>query len=196
MASGRAADGSSRKTSVHSPDRIDAGYAAGDVVPTSYDSLVAKALVSENDREDSLVAAQRELSRICVDGIRTNLGLHVAVAGDADFRDGQASVDWLERRLDSLLESGRAEDDIWAAAAIAFASHNPFGGVVARWFGAGETGIWLEDDVERRHVQLPHPREPRPGRGRAHGSNSVSSVSREITVTSRQMVGQTNCMSL
>ena len=62
--------------------RVDAGYTAGMTVPQSYDSLIAKLIVTGADRPQALARARRALAEFEVGGMPTVLPFHRAVIED------------------------------------------------------------------------------------------------------------------
>jgi len=76
--------------------RVDAGYAEGDVVTPHYDPLIAKLIVSGRSREEAIGRAERALERFRVEGIRTNVPLHLRIVRDRTFQDGALDTRFLE----------------------------------------------------------------------------------------------------
>ena len=65
--------------------RVDEGYRSGMTVPGSFDSLVAKVIVSGADREQALARSRRALAEMVVAGMPTVLPFHRAVLDDPAF---------------------------------------------------------------------------------------------------------------
>jgi acetyl-CoA/propionyl-CoA carboxylase biotin carboxyl carrier protein len=80
--------------------RVDEGYHAGMTVPGSFDSLVAKLIVSGTDREQALARSRRALKELELDGMPTVVPFHRAVLDDPAFTavDGRFGVHtrWIE----------------------------------------------------------------------------------------------------
>ncbi|HVL88573.1 MAG TPA: acetyl-CoA carboxylase biotin carboxylase subunit, partial [Candidatus Thermoplasmatota archaeon] len=68
--------------------RTDAGVYPGFVVPSAYDSLLAKLVVWDNDRAAAIERATRALGAFHVGSTTTNLPFHRAVVGLEAFRRG------------------------------------------------------------------------------------------------------------
>lgn len=68
--------------------RVDAGYQAGDSVPSFYDSLVAKVITHAPDRPAALARLAEALDRTRIAGIETNRPWLRAVLDDERFRSG------------------------------------------------------------------------------------------------------------
>lgn len=80
--------------------RLDSGVTAGDVVSGSFDSLLAKIVVTGRDRAEALARARRALDEFEVAGLPTVLPFHRAVVREPAFtaEDGTFSVftRWIE----------------------------------------------------------------------------------------------------
>lgn len=79
--------------------RIDSHLYNGYVVPPNYDSLIAKLIVSANDREDARVRLIRALEEMVVSGIDTNLEMHIELLKDKNFITGDFDISYLENRF-------------------------------------------------------------------------------------------------
>jgi len=67
---------------------VDAGYRAGNVVTPSYDSLLAKLIVSADSRAGALELARSALAGFVIDGPRTTLDFHRDLVESAEFISG------------------------------------------------------------------------------------------------------------
>ena len=80
--------------------RVDEGYRTGMTVPGSFDSLVAKIIVTGADRTQALARSRRALRELEVEGMPTVLPFHRAVLDDPAFvaADGNFGVHtrWIE----------------------------------------------------------------------------------------------------
>jgi acetyl-CoA/propionyl-CoA carboxylase biotin carboxyl carrier protein len=65
--------------------RVDSGVVAGDVISGSFDSLLAKLIVTGIDRKDALAKARRALNEFQVVGLPTVLPFHQLVVNDPAF---------------------------------------------------------------------------------------------------------------
>ncbi len=77
--------------------RVDSHLYSGYVVPSHYDSLVAKLIVYGSTRHECLMRMRRALGEYVIGGIETNLPLHRRLLLNQDFLDGRYDVHWLER---------------------------------------------------------------------------------------------------
>lgn len=138
------------------PARIDAGYARGDTVPGSYDSLLAKVIGHGANREEALARTRASLGALGIEGVTTNARFVERVLRHPDFVRGAATVDWFDSTLAELL-APRVPVEHWAAAA-AFLAQGSHGGADpwqgARWIGAGGAVAWLSSGPERSTVEV------------------------------------------
>ncbi|HUP21732.1 MAG TPA: acetyl-CoA carboxylase biotin carboxylase subunit [Thermoanaerobaculia bacterium] len=77
--------------------RVDTHAYEDYVFPPHYDSLIAKLIVSGEDRDEAIARAARALDAFVVEGIHTTLPLHRRIVRDADFRAGRLSTRFMER---------------------------------------------------------------------------------------------------
>ena len=78
--------------------RVDAGYVEGDTVPGSFDSLLAKLVVTGASRREAIERSRRALAEFVVDGMPTILPFHRAVMDDPAFTGDAFGVHtrWIE----------------------------------------------------------------------------------------------------
>ncbi len=89
--------------------RVDSGVVAGDVISGSFDSLLAKLIVTGTDRKDALAKARRALSEFQVVGLPTVLPFHQLVVNDPAFApegDEPFSIytSWIETEFNNTIE--------------------------------------------------------------------------------------------
>ena len=79
--------------------RVDAGVDAGSQVPGTFDSLMAKLIVTGATREQAVARARRALKEFRIEGLPTVLPFHRAVMAHPDFVSGDAfkvHTRWIE----------------------------------------------------------------------------------------------------
>jgi acetyl-CoA/propionyl-CoA carboxylase biotin carboxyl carrier protein len=88
--------------------RLDGGYEAGETIPGSFDSLIAKLIVTGRDRTQALERSRRALDEFVVDGMPTVIPFHRAVVSDpAYIGDGEkfdVYTTWIETEFDNRIE--------------------------------------------------------------------------------------------
>jgi len=76
--------------------RLDSGYAQGNLVTPHYDPMIAKLIVSGSTRSETIERALRALESFQVEGIKTNIPLHLRILKDPVFREGRLDTRFLE----------------------------------------------------------------------------------------------------
>jgi acetyl-CoA carboxylase biotin carboxylase subunit len=84
--------------------RWDGGIEPGSQIGLFYDPMLAKLIVWGADRDQAVRRMRRALVDLTILGVETSRDFHVRVMDDPDFQRGDIEVQWLERRLPSLLE--------------------------------------------------------------------------------------------
>jgi acetyl-CoA carboxylase, biotin carboxylase subunit len=77
--------------------RVETALYDGYRVPVHYDPLVAKLIVHGPTRKETLTRARAALREYQVDGIKTNIPLHLKILHDPDFIRGEFATDFLSR---------------------------------------------------------------------------------------------------
>jgi acetyl-CoA carboxylase biotin carboxylase subunit len=78
---------------------LDAGYEQGNTVTPYYDPLIAKLIVSGKDRMQALERAGLALRSFRIEGIKTNIPLHLRILENPAFRSGELSTAFLDRSV-------------------------------------------------------------------------------------------------
>jgi acetyl-CoA/propionyl-CoA carboxylase biotin carboxyl carrier protein len=88
--------------------RVDSGYLAGMAVPGSFDSLVAKIVVTGADRAQAIQRSRRALAETVLDGMPSVIPFHKAVLEDPAYvaADGEFGVHtrWIETEFSTPIE--------------------------------------------------------------------------------------------
>ncbi|MFC7362122.1 biotin/lipoyl-containing protein, partial [Nocardioides astragali] len=93
--------------------RLDGGYDQGETIPGSFDSLIAKLIVTGRDRTQALERSRRALDEFVVDGMPTVIPFHRAVVSDPAYvgastpsGEGEFTVytQWIETEFDNQIE--------------------------------------------------------------------------------------------
>jgi acetyl-CoA/propionyl-CoA carboxylase, biotin carboxylase, biotin carboxyl carrier protein len=93
--------------------RVDAGYVAGDTVPGSFDSLLAKLIVTGTTRAEAIARSRRALAEFEVGGMPTIIAFHRAVLDDPAFTSEPFSIHtrWIETEWTGTVEPYGATTD-------------------------------------------------------------------------------------
>ena len=84
--------------------RVDTHGYEDYVIPPHYDSLVAKLIVHDRNREQAISRMCRALDFFVVEGIHTSIPLHKRILRDPDFIEGKLSTRFMERFLQKQKE--------------------------------------------------------------------------------------------
>ncbi|HZA14517.1 MAG TPA: biotin carboxylase N-terminal domain-containing protein [Myxococcaceae bacterium] len=76
--------------------RVDSGYAEGSVVTPHYDPMIAKLIASGTNRDEAIARAVEALERFAIEGIKTNIPLHLRILRAPAFREGKLDTRFLE----------------------------------------------------------------------------------------------------
>jgi len=96
--------------------RWDGGIESGSEIGLYYDPMLAKLIVWGADREQAITRMRRALVDLVIQGVETSRDFHVRVMDDEEFRRGDIDIQWLERRLPSILERRPPEESVRVAA--------------------------------------------------------------------------------
>ncbi|GAA3471611.1 biotin carboxylase N-terminal domain-containing protein [Nonomuraea roseola] len=144
--------------------RLDSGYEAGMTVPQTFDSLIAKLIVTGRTRTEALERSRRALAEFEIDGMPTVLPFHRAVVADPAFTSEPFSVHtrWIETE--------------WGGGVA------PYSGAVESAEPAARESVTVEVGGKRLEVVLPagfatsapRPTAGRPSRRRAGGATKAA----------------------
>jgi acetyl-CoA carboxylase biotin carboxylase subunit len=99
--------------------RWDGGIEIGSEVGLFYDPMLAKLIVHAPTREAAVQRMHRALLELTIEGVESSRDFHLRVMEDAEFRAGAIEIQWLERRLDSLLKVNPPAATVRTAAVVA-----------------------------------------------------------------------------
>ncbi|MEY8243423.1 MAG: ATP-grasp domain-containing protein, partial [Gammaproteobacteria bacterium] len=87
-------------TSFHMPGgkgvRVDSHAYAGYQIPTYYDSMIGKLIVSASSRERAIIRMERALEECIIEGPKTTIPFHQAIMRDEQFKSGNFDTSYLE----------------------------------------------------------------------------------------------------
>ncbi len=127
--------------------RMDDALRQGDDLVTDYDSMVAKLIVSGEDRTEAIDRSKRALAEYDIEGIVTIIPFHRLMLEDDTFVDGLHTTKYLDERLDhSRLEEAQKKWGTEPASADADEE------VTQRTFTVEVDGKRFEVDLEERGV--------------------------------------------
>lgn len=87
-------------TTLHVPGghgvRVDSHIYAGYVIPSNYDSMVAKLITVAQTREEAINTMERALSEFVVEGVKTTIPFHQQLMRNPDFQKGNYTTKFME----------------------------------------------------------------------------------------------------
>ncbi|HQS66937.1 MAG TPA: acetyl-CoA carboxylase biotin carboxylase subunit [Sulfuricurvum sp.] len=82
--------------------RMDSMAYTNYLIPSNYDSMIAKLIVSGQTWEDCVRKARRALDEFIIEGVPTNIALHRQIVRDQDFIDGKLDTGYLDGKLQTF----------------------------------------------------------------------------------------------
>jgi acetyl-CoA carboxylase biotin carboxylase subunit len=76
--------------------RVDTFVEEGSVIPPYYDSMIAKVIVLDNNRELAIGRARRALEEFEIEGVPTTRDVIHEILGSDEFRSGEYSTSFLD----------------------------------------------------------------------------------------------------
>src|SRR5512135_1112480 len=87
--------------------RVDTAAYNGCVIPSHYDSLVAKLVVHGKDRPEAISKMKRALDEFIIEGIKTTIPFHKRVINDPDFSSGNFNTGFIEKFNSPSVAAGK-----------------------------------------------------------------------------------------
>ena len=120
-----------RVTSYYSPGgigvRIDGAIYKDFIVPSCYDSLIVKLIVTGSTWDETVERMRRALGEFVIRGIKTTIPFHKKVMTDPDFKAGDFDTGYVDRKPELMEYTEHGEPtDIVAAISAAIAVHHGF----------------------------------------------------------------------
>lgn len=79
--------------------RVDTHLYSGYTTPPYYDSLLAKVITFGDTRAEAVARMERALHETVVSGVKTTIPFQQFLLTDQEYRDGKASLDFVERKM-------------------------------------------------------------------------------------------------
>jgi acetyl-CoA carboxylase biotin carboxylase subunit len=79
--------------------RVDTHVYQNYLVPSNYDSMIGKLITYGVTREQAIAKMRIALSEMVVEGIKTNIPLHIDLMNDAAFHQGGTTIHYLSNKL-------------------------------------------------------------------------------------------------
>ena len=79
--------------------RLDTCCYEGYTIPPYYDSMIAKLIAKDNNRDKTIGRMIKALENFTVSGIETNIPFHLLLLNHPDFKDSKINTQWLESKI-------------------------------------------------------------------------------------------------
>ncbi len=79
--------------------RVDSHMYSGYTIPSYYDSLIAKLIVTAPTREKLLKRSERCLQEFTINGVKTTIPFHQKILANEDFKNGNTDTGLIERMM-------------------------------------------------------------------------------------------------
>ncbi len=87
-------------TNLHFPGghgvRIDSHVYAGYTIPSNYDSMIAKLIITGQSRAEVLTRMKRALQEFVIEGVKTTIPFHIKLMDDEIFKSGMFTTAFLD----------------------------------------------------------------------------------------------------
>ena len=87
-------------TTLHAPGghgvRIDTHVYAGYMIPSNYDSMIAKLITTAQTREEAISKMKRALDEFVIEGVKTTIPFHRQLMDDPAYADGDYTTKFME----------------------------------------------------------------------------------------------------
>lgn len=80
--------------------RFDSAIYDGYSIPPYYDSMIGKLIVHGRNREECISRLLRAIRETVIEGVKTTLPLHEWILNEPEFRSGDYTIHWLEKKLE------------------------------------------------------------------------------------------------
>ena len=82
--------------------RVDSALYAGCIIPHQYDNLISKVIIYSRNRNEAILRLKRCLIEYVINGIKTNIPLHLKILNNKNYISGKYHINWLENFLSVL----------------------------------------------------------------------------------------------
>lgn len=98
--------------------RWDGGIDVGSEIGLFYDPMLAKLIVHAPTRHAAIERMHRALLELTIEGVESSRDFHLRLMEDPEFRAGAIEIQWLERRLESIVNAPAPESTTRTAALV------------------------------------------------------------------------------
>ncbi len=100
--------------------RVDTGVRAGSSIVASFDSMIAKLIVTGSDRKDAITRMKKALDKVWIKGTKTTLPFFRMLMRDQRFQSGDFTTAFIEKDLERFHCNSEYEETIaaWLATRV------------------------------------------------------------------------------
>jgi len=98
--------------------RCDTGVQEGSVITPHYDPMISKLIVHAEDRDSAIAQMHSALNDTAILGVTNNLPLLRRIVANEDFINGEIDTTYIDKHIDSLVETQALPDVVMLAKAI------------------------------------------------------------------------------
>lgn len=91
--------------------RVDTAVYQGYEIPPFYDSMIAKVIVHDKDRESAINKMRSALGELILEGVVTNLDFQYEILNNEDFQKGKISTDFIPENFCDESSKSAVEDE-------------------------------------------------------------------------------------
>jgi len=113
--------------------RIDTGVQAGSTIVPSYDSMIAKLIVTGKDRKEAIKNCKLALDKVWIKGTKTTLPFFRLLVRNQKFQDGNFTTSFIEKDLEKYYYNSEYEQ------------------MLAAWLA---TKLFVEENLEEDSIQI------------------------------------------
>jgi acetyl-CoA carboxylase biotin carboxylase subunit len=125
--------------------RIDTGIQAGSTIVTSFDSMIAKLIVSGKDRKEAIKNCKMALDKVWIKGTKTTLPFFRMLVRNQKFQDGTFTTSFIEKDLDKYYFNSEYEEMLaaWLATKLFVEENLEEGSIAVDFTNGKEMSPWL-----------------------------------------------------
>ncbi len=90
--------------------RVDTGIREGSAIVASYDSMIAKLIISGKDRREAITRCKMALDKVWIKGVKTTLPFFRLLVRNQNFQDGNFTTAFIEKDLEKYYYNSEYEE--------------------------------------------------------------------------------------
>ena len=125
--------------------RIDTGIQAGSAIVSSYDSMIAKLIISGKDRREAIKNCKMALDKVWIKGTKTTLPFFRMLVRNEKFQNGDFTTSFIEKDLDKYYFNSEYEEMLaaWLATKLFVEENLEEDSIAVDFENAKELSPWL-----------------------------------------------------